>query len=194
MRTCVTASTHQACVCVMVLGVCVSVSANTLSVRVCVCVNYGCVCERQHAHITIERLLWQLLPRRLQCYLVYGRRHLNTCPIFPQSPSHGIGPRISTGTTAAKWHLGRLFLQLLPLVSNKHLISLSQSNRGFSFSASHLIWILASPPGIAGFRAGRPAARDPAEVVTSVLLGTHEHTRKTNCLISADQALHPVRT
>ena len=125
MRTCVTASTHQACVCVMVLGVCVSVSANTLSVRVCVCVNYGCVCERQHAHITIERLLWQLLPRRLQCYLVYGRRHLNTCPIFPQSPSHGIGPRISTGTTAAKWHLGRLFLQLLPLVSNKHLISLS---------------------------------------------------------------------
>ena len=127
MRTCVTASTHQACVCVMVLGVCVSVSANTLSVRVCVCVNYGCVCERQHAHITIERLLWQLLPRRLQCYLVYGRRHLNTCPIFPQSPSHGIGPRISTGTTAAKWHLGRLFLQLLPLVSNKHLISLQQN-------------------------------------------------------------------
>ena len=124
MRTSVTASTHQACVCVMVLGVCVSVSANTLSVRVCVCVNYGCVCERQHAHITIERLLWQLLPRRLQCYLVYGTRHLHTCPIFPQSPSHGIGPRISTGTTAAKWHLGRLFLQLLPLVSNKHLISL----------------------------------------------------------------------
>jgi hypothetical protein len=132
MRTCVTASTHQACVCVMVLGVCVSVSANTLSVRVCVCVNYGCVCERQHAHITIERLLWQLLPRRLQCYLVYGRRHLNTCPIFPQSPSHGIGPRISTGTTAAKWHLGRLFLQLLPLVSNKHLISLSLIFEHFS--------------------------------------------------------------
>ena len=135
MRTCVTASTHQACVCVMVLGVCVSVSANTLSVRVCVCVNYGCVCERQHAHITIERLLWQLLPRRLQCYLVYGRRHLNTCPIFPQSPSHGIGPRISTGTTAAKWHLGRLFLQLLPLVSNKHLISLSNFSPGAGFQS-----------------------------------------------------------
>ena len=129
MRTCVTASTHQACVCVMVLGVCVSVSANTLSVRVCVCANYECVCERQHAHITIERLLWQLLPRRLQCYLGYGRRILNTCPTFPQSPPHGIGPRTSTGTTAAGWHLGRLFLQLLPLVSNKHLISLCTDPR-----------------------------------------------------------------
>ena len=126
MRTCVTASTHQACVCAMVLGVCVSVSANTLSVRVCVCANHECVCERQHAHITIERLLWQPLPRRLQCYLVYGRRHLNTCPIFPQSPPLGIGPRTSTGTIVAGWHLGRLFLQLLPLVSNKHLISLSR--------------------------------------------------------------------
>ena len=89
--------------------------------------------------------------------------------------------------------LGSRSCRSVPLESDVNF-QLKQSNRGFSFSASHLIWILASPPGIAGFRAGRPAARNPAEVVTSVLLGTHEHTRKTNCLISADQALHPVRT
>ena len=89
--------------------------------------------------------------------------------------------------------LGSRSCRRVPLESDVNF-QLKQSNRGFSFSASHLIWILASPPGIAGFRAGRPAARNPAEVVTSVLLGTHEHTRKTNCLISADQALHPVRT
>ena len=77
--------------------------------------------------------------------------------------------------------LGSRSCRRVPLESDVNF-QLKQSNRGFSFSASHLIWILASPPGIAGFRAGRPAARDPAEVVTSVLLGTHEHTRKTNCM------------
>ena len=34
------------------------------------------------------------------------------------------GPPSITGFDVAGWHLGRLFLQLLPLVSNKHLISL----------------------------------------------------------------------
>ena len=77
--------------------------------------------------------------------------------------------------------LGSRSCRSVPLESDVNF-QLKQSNRGFSFSASHLIWILASPPGIAGFRAGRPAARNPAEVVTSVLLGTHEHTRKTNCM------------
>ena len=42
----------------------------------------------------------------------------------------------------------------VPLESDVNF-QLKQSNRGFSFSTSHLIWILASPPGIAGFRAGR---------------------------------------
>ena len=65
-----------------------------------------------------------VLPWRLQCYLVYGRRHHNTCPIFPQSPPHGIAPE-QHRVDVAGWYLGWLFLQLLPLVSNKHLISLS---------------------------------------------------------------------
>ena len=43
------------------------------------------------------------------------------CPILPQSPPHGIAPRVDV----ARSRFGRLFLQLLPLVSNKHLISLS---------------------------------------------------------------------
>ena len=82
------------------------------------------VCKRHHAHITIERLPRQLLPRCLQCLLEYGRRRINTCPIFPQSPPIRIGPRTSTGSVAAGWH-GLALLQLLPLVSNKHMISLS---------------------------------------------------------------------
>ena len=45
------------------------------------------------------------------------------CPILPQSPPHGIAPRVDV----ARSRFGRLFLQLLPLVSNKHLISLSLS-------------------------------------------------------------------
>ena len=83
------------------------------------------VCKRHHAHITIERLPRQLLPRCLQCLLEYGRRRINTCPIFPQSPPIRIGPRTSTGSVAAGWH-GLALLQLLPLVSNKHMISLLQ--------------------------------------------------------------------
>ena len=88
---------------------------------------FECVCERHHAHITIERLPRQLLPRCLQCHLEYGRRRINTCPIFPQSPPIRIGPRTSTGSVAAGWH-GLALLQLLPLVSNKHMISLSLSH------------------------------------------------------------------
>ena len=68
---------------------------------------------------------------------------------------------------------------------------LKQRNPGFWFSASRLIWILASPPGTAG---SRGAAPDSAEGATSVLLGVlgaHEHTLKTNCMTSVDQALHP---
>ena len=84
---------------------------------------FECVCERHHAHITVERLPRQLLPRCLQCHLEYGRRRINTCPIFPQSPPIRIGPRTSTGSVAAGWH-GLALLQLLPLVSNKHMISL----------------------------------------------------------------------
>ena len=59
MRMRVIMSTHQACVHVLVLGVRVSVSASTLSVRVCVCAKYVRVCQRQHAHNIIERLLRQ---------------------------------------------------------------------------------------------------------------------------------------
>ena len=67
------------------------------------------VCERHHAHITIERLPRQLLPRCLQCHLEYGRRRINTCPVFPQSPPIRIGPRTSTGSVAAGWHGLALF-------------------------------------------------------------------------------------
>ena len=35
-------------------------------------------------------------------------------------------PRASSGSDVAGWYLGWLFLQLLPLVSNKHPISLSR--------------------------------------------------------------------
>ena len=99
------------------------------------------VCKRHHAHITIERLPRQLLPRCLQCLLEYGRRRINTCPIFPQSPPIRIGPRTSTGSVAAGWH-GLALLQLLPLVSNKHMISLSLSLL-FSVSFLFLFYLFA---------------------------------------------------
>ena len=102
-----------------------------------------------------------------------------TCSRWKGTPGFSKGESwIPAGTRGT---LGSRSCRRVPLESDVNF-QLKQSNRGFSFSASHLIWILASPPGIAGFRAGRPAARDPAEVVTSVLLGTHEHTRKTNCM------------
>ena len=45
-----------------------------------------------------------VLPWCLQRYLVYGRRHHNTCPILPQSPPHGIAPGLMwlDGTWAAR--------------------------------------------------------------------------------------------
>ena len=108
---------------------------------------FACVCERHHAHITIERLPRQLLPWCLQCHVEYGRRRINTCPIFPQSPPISIGPRTSTGSVAAGWH-GLALLQLLPLVSNKHMISLCEC-RGTSWTSLHdqaAVWAIPVQP------------------------------------------------
>ena len=66
------------------------------------------------------------LPWRLLCCLEYGRWYHNIRPILLQSPLHGIDPRASPGSDVARWILGRLVLQLLPLVSNKHPISLAK--------------------------------------------------------------------
>ena len=133
----------------------------------------------------------QILAIPIHPFIQYRIAQYGMRPWWKGTPGFSKGESwIPAGTRGT---LGSRSCRRVPLESDVNF-QLKQSNRGFSFSASHLIWILASPPGIAGFRAGRPAARNPAEVVTSVLLGTHEHTRKTNCLISADQALHPVRT
>ena len=65
-----------ACTCLCYIGVCVQVSS----------------CAHNNRAIAPAFLPWRLL-----CYSVYGRRHHNTCPIFPQSPLHGIGPPSITG-------------------------------------------------------------------------------------------------
>ena len=127
------------------------------------------VCKRHHAHITIERLPRQLLPRCLQCLLEYGRRRINTCPIFPQSPPIRIGPRTSTGSVAAGWH-GLALLQLLPLVSNKHMISLYLSLTGgtaVGASGSAHEYVLRASQGdggVVGSGGGRRKGREERRV------------------------------
>ena len=124
---CVVVSTQHTCVCVTVLGVSVSVCANTSSVRVCVYVTEECVCKCPHAHITIERSL------RQSCLGVYCVTWFMadgiTTPVPYSLKVHRMAsvPRASPGSDVAGWYLGWLFLQLLPLVSNKHPISLSSA-------------------------------------------------------------------
>ena len=96
---------------VIVLNVSVCDSVNTSSMCVCDSVRRECERLRQHVECTCVCLRYigvcvqvstcahnnrviapAILPWRLLCYLVYGRRHHNTCPIFPQSPPHGIAP------------------------------------------------------------------------------------------------------
>ena len=95
------------------------------------------MCKCPHAHITIERSL------RHSCLGVYCVTQFMadgiTTPVPYSLKVHCMAsvPRASPGSDVAGWHLGRLFLQLLPLVSNKHMISLSLSS-----SADHFRGVL----------------------------------------------------
>ena len=77
-----------------------------------------------YAHITIERSLRHLC---LGIYCVAQGMGDGITTFVSYSPKvHCTAsiPRDSPGFDVARWILGRLFLQLLPLVSNKHPISL----------------------------------------------------------------------
>ena len=77
-----------------------------------------------YAHITVERSLRHLC---LGIYCVaQGMVDDITTPVPYSLKVHCTAsiPRDSPGFDVARWILGRLSLQLLPLVSNKHPISL----------------------------------------------------------------------